>query len=426
MGQKYPGSMGVSNDFTAIDSGTSVLGRSSTPGPVCATEDPNVLQRTGYVLDAWEIAKNRYARASIISHTEQDFYEIIQGAVPMLLMACGLVLTTTIIGAGVGGVLGGGVGAMPGAAAGFAFGTTILEVLGLAFLAVFLKDRLGDIGDALYTGATMAWKSCGDPTTIDLAAKRMAESIGLFYAALLQALLLYLGSALASRTLAASRTALRDSKLFQSCEKLEAWLNKNFAELYQKHLGKPAPGILPPGTRSLEEWTLYIQQLELKAPQRDKGILWSKLGDQGERAAKLASDRGLTSLEMLLKDTGFPAAYEAAFGKLQDGTTRAIWKQISEKYARSLQGRVIGFVDDQALLKAIKESPVKPFKDLAPGEPAITKAPQITNELMEISSVMERNPNISIVEIRDIANPDVTIKTMFRTSVLQSKAAPLQ
>ncbi len=425
MGQKYPGAMGVSNDFASMDSGTSVLGRSPTPGPVCATQDPNILQRTGYVLKAWDIAKYRYARASIITHTEHDFYEIIQGAVPMLLMACGLVLTTTIIGAGVGGIFG-GIGAAPGAAAGFAVGTALLEVLGLAFLIVFLKDRLADIGDALYTGATIAWKSCGDGATIDVAAKRMAESIGLFYAALLQALLLYLGAALTSKTLTASRSALRGSKLFQSCEKLEAWLNKNFAELYKKHIGKPAPGILPPTTRALDDWSVYIRQLELKAPQRDKGILWSKLGDQGEKAAKLASDRGLTSLEMLLKDTGFPAAYEEVFGKLQDGTTRAIWKQLSEKYARSLQGRVIGFVDDQALLKAIRESPVKAIKDLAPGEPAIIKAPQITNELMEISNVMEQNPSISIVEIRDISRPDVTIKTMSRTNVLQSKAAPLQ
>jgi hypothetical protein len=283
----------------------------------------------------------------------------------------------------------------------------------------------------------MAWKSCGDADGIDRAARQMAEAVGLYYAALLQALLLYLGSALASRTLAASRRALRGSTLFKSCEKLEAWINKNFKELYEKHLGKPAPGVLPPVTRSLDEWSRYIQEMQLKPPPRDKGILWSRIG--ADRAEALASKKGLTSLEMLLKNNGFLAAYEEVFGKspgqATEAVTRAIWQQVSERYARSLQGRVIAFVDDQSLAKAIKDSPVKSLAELAeeqkatpgkPSGPAIVKAPQITNELMEISSVMERNANVSVVDIRDISKPDVTIKMMTREQVLQSKAAPLQ
>jgi hypothetical protein len=90
-----------------------------------------------------------------------------------------------------------------------------------------------------------------------------------------------------------------------------------------------------------------------------------------------------------------------------------------------LQGKVSAYVDSPALAKAIKEAPAKPIKDLKPGESAI-KGPQITNELMEISSVMEKNPNISSVAIYDIAKPDVMIKLMTREMVQQSKAAPLQ
>jgi hypothetical protein len=383
------------------------------------------LQRTGYVLSAWEVAKIRYAGPAIVAHTEQDFYDLIQGAVPMLLAAFGVVLTTTLVGAGVGSLFG-GVGAVPGAAAGFAVGMALLEAVGLVFLAVYLKDRIGDIAAALYAGARLAWKSCGDTASVDAAARQMAEAVGLFFAALLQALLLYLGSALASRSLAASRRALRGSKLFKSCEKLEAWINENFRELYEKHLGKRAPGDLPPITRSLNDWVNYIQKLELK-PARDKGVLWSRLTDaqRGALAVRLQK-QGLTSLETLLEKNGFQAAYDEVFAGVKNDTTWAIWKKLSEKYARSLQGRVIAFVDDASLADAIKKSPVKPLKDLAPGESALEKAPLITNELMEISTVMEQNANLSVVEIRDIANPDVPIKMMTRTQVLQSKAAPLQ
>src|SRR5439155_13238551 len=212
-------------------------------------------------------------------------------------------LFANIIYRGVGGSIFGGGGCVSGLAAGFAVGTAMLEALGLVFLAVYLKDRLGDIGSALYSGASKAWNSCGDEVTIDAAAWQMAEGIGLFYAALLQALLLYLGSALTSRTLAASRQALRGSKLFQSCEKLEAWLNKNFAELYEEHIGKPAPGILPPITDSLPEWAEYIEALELEPPP-DKGMLWSKLGGE-ERANIEATKLGLTTLNKLAEQNGF-------------------------------------------------------------------------------------------------------------------------
>jgi hypothetical protein len=421
MGVRYCGSTGGPHDLTAVDSGTNVCGRSPTPGPYCSSRDPSVWQRTGYVLEAWEVAKAQYAADAIIAHTEQDFYDLIRGAVPMLLLACGGVLTTTIIGAGVGS-LAGGVGAIPGAAVGFAVGTALLEAFGLAFLAVYLRDRVHDIAAALYSGACTAWKSCGDRESIHAAARSMAEGVGLFYAALLQALLMYLGAALASRTLSASRNALRGSRLFQACEDLEAWITRNFTELYKKHIGKPPPGVLPPITADLADWAKYIEGIKLEPPP-NRGTLWSKIG--AAKAEELATQRGLVTLEMLLKDNGFLPAYEEAFPKgTWNDTTKAIWRQTSLKYARGLQGRVIAFVDDPVLAKAIQEAPVKPLKDLAVGEPAI-KEPVIASELMEISDVMERNPNISVVEIRDVSKPDVTIKVMTRAQVLQSKGAPL-
>ena len=147
--------------------------------------------------------------------------------------------------------------------------------------------------------------------------------------------------------------------------------------------------------------------------------------DRGSDGGRIGGTRGGVTLEMLLKDNGFLAAYEETFAGVQNATTEQIWRALSEKYARSLQGRVIAFVNEPELAAAIKNAPSTSIKDLPVGEPAISK-PQILNELMEISDVMERNPNISVVEIRDLSNPNVTIKVMSRTQVLESKAAPLQ
>ncbi len=413
-----PGPQGGRQDLTANDAGTNVVGRSPTPGSLCASRDPNVLQRIWYVNEAWEMAKYRFGPAAIIAHTEKDFHDLIVGALPMLLVAAGAVLATTIIGAIVGGLFG-GVGAVPGAVIGFGVGLELLEAFGLGFLAVYIKDRLGEITAALYDGAVIAWKSCGDRNAITLAAQMMAEAIGLFYAALLQALLLYLGGALAGRTLKASRALLRESKLFKSCESLEAWINKNFADLYRKHLGEEPPGVLPPMSRLWEEWQSYIDAMELRPPQ-DRGVLWSKLGDKGQKAASLAAERGLTTLEMLLKDNGFMDAYGEAFGEMKNDVTGKIWEKVSGKYARSLRGKVTAFIDDARVLEAIQKSPVKSIETLKPGEPAIVDAPIFTQELMEISDVMENNPSVTFVDIRDVSNPNATIKIMSREAVLKS------
>jgi hypothetical protein len=416
MGQRVPGPIGGPQDFTAIDVGTNVRSRSPIPVPYCISRDPSVLQRSRYVLDAWQLAENCYIEAAIIAHTEEDFYELTKGIVPMMLIACSTVLTTTIAGAALGSALA-GVGAIPGAAAGYAVGTTLLEILGLAFLAVYLKDRAKDIGAALYSGAETAWKSCGERSNIDAAARSMADSVGLFYAALFQALLMYLGAALANRTLLSSRKALRGSMLFRTCERLEVWITRNFAVLYRKHIGKPPPGVMPPITRSEMDWAKFIGAIQLK-PLYNRGVLWSKIG--AEKAESLAARRGMTSLEMLLKDNGFMEAFTAVFGGEETAATHQIWKLVSKKYAQSRRGRVIAYVNDAEWAKATRESPSKPIEKLARGESAI-EGPIFNDELMKITEVMNQNSNISIVDIRDVSNPDVTIKTMSRMYVLPSE-----
>lgn len=399
---KGNGPEGTLTNQTLIDNGTLITNRSARQGEYCAANDPGVLQKTGYVLEAWEVARTRFAGDSIIKHSEADFYELIKGLVPGMLIALGAVFTTTVLGAAIGS-LAGGVGAVPGAAVGFSAGMFFLNWLGLGFLGMFLAERFADIGLKMYTGIKIAWnsKGCG---AIEIAAQEMADAIGLFYAALLQGLLMFLGAALAQKTLPASLRLLRESKLFKDSAKLEAWVNRNFAKLYEKHIGKPAPGVLPPIGKTIEEWAFFIEALKLRRPPPNRGMLWSKVGET--RARELASKNNLTCLEMLLDETEFLRVYREQFGNTQDATTAQIWKLISEKYARNLEGSVAAFIDDPAVIKAVHDN----------------KPPQFVNEIWEIISVMERSPSISQVRVYDgrPGRSGELIRTLDRNIVLQS------
>jgi hypothetical protein len=89
-------------------------------------------------------------------------------------------------------------------------------------------------------------------------------------------------------------------------------------------------------------WRGYIDAITFKVP-RDRGMLWSSVG--GPRSAeRLAASKELITLEMELKDNGFYRLYSNEFGGSQTDVTGEIWKLLSQKYARSLEGRVTGYV----------------------------------------------------------------------------------
>ena len=185
------GPLGGATNTPVIDQGTSIRGRSPDPGWSCPTRDAGYLERAGNVDEAWELAKVRYATQAIARHTEGELAAIVEGLLPGLFGAIGLLLAATLVGGAAGAVFG-GAGAIPaGAASGFGVGLAILEYLGLVFLAVYIGRHIGEASRHFVDGFGLAWNSCGQATAIDLAAREMAEGVGVLFAILIQALVAY-------------------------------------------------------------------------------------------------------------------------------------------------------------------------------------------------------------------------------------------
>lgn len=190
------------------------------PDPVCRDDSLALVRyarQTAYAVEAWGEAQTFYVWPSILKHAGKDFLELIKGVLPGLLIAFGAVITTTglgaLIGGAVGGIGGGGVGAVPGAIyggeIGFAIGTWLLEYFGLAILAFYMADALSKTGRQIGGGLKRAWNSCGSDAVIDAAAQDIAEGFGCFFDAMFQALVAYV----AEEGMAAALKAFNKSKI---------------------------------------------------------------------------------------------------------------------------------------------------------------------------------------------------------------------
>jgi hypothetical protein len=240
---KTPGSCCPERAPVHIQDGTRARAGAPRPGPVKETDGwllQEYARRVGYVHQAWAKAQVWYTDAAVIGQVGEDAYDIIAGMLWGLVMAAGVLVVTTGVGAAVGGAAGflvGGVGAAPGAVegaeVGLLLGEGLLAWLGLGFLAGYLLEHFGEMGAKFQRAILRAWQSQGDPGTIDAAAREFAEAVGFFVSLLLQALVLFL---LRSAGKGGSRVAralgqLRDSLLFKRCRGLEPWLVENFPKL---------------------------------------------------------------------------------------------------------------------------------------------------------------------------------------------------
>jgi len=157
MAGRLPGPVGSDFDHTPrIDSGTLALVQSPRPG-VVGQELAHGVHGYAYqehdlrwtqTLDAaeaiWQALKasQPMVGAIVLQETGVALTHIVQGLIPGLMMAVGVVAASTVIGAAAGaavGALAGGVGAAPGGAlggqVGFDAGMAGLALLGLGFLA---------------------------------------------------------------------------------------------------------------------------------------------------------------------------------------------------------------------------------------------------------------------------------------------------
>ena len=253
----YPLGGGAGPRVARRDSGLLGHAAGGACGPHGLAADPGSLARLGNVSLAWDLARSRYASASIARHTGEDFLQIIRGLLDGLLMSVALVGGTAALGGVVGAVigsLGGGVGAAPGAVVGvrlgLALGMALLEWLGVAFLAEYVAGHLGTVGSTLARGISMAWHSCGTRSEIEAAARVMAEAIGLFFSLLLQAVVAYLSRELAGPAkgrLGPALERLSESRMFRQARGLTEYFNRNYDRLRERYATEPGVEIRPSG-----------------------------------------------------------------------------------------------------------------------------------------------------------------------------------
>jgi hypothetical protein len=222
--------------------------RAYPPDTVCRDDSWAVIRyarRAAYVTCSWNLAVLIYVRPAIIKHAGKDFMELVKGILPGLLIAFGIVVSTTLIGAAIGGLAGGvfgvGAGAAPGAAYGGGLGLTVgmwlLDFLGVYVLAKYVLNSLNEVGQYMAQGIKEAWNSCGSTEPIDAAARSMAEALGYFFDVLMQGLVAYI----AEEGMAKALGELNKSKIGGSLDEFlrTETFKKETISYWLDKLGKP-------------------------------------------------------------------------------------------------------------------------------------------------------------------------------------------
>lgn len=206
-------------------------------------------ERVGAVWDALQRCP-QYVPGEIMRATGEELHDLIAGLIPGLLLALGVMSLTTLVGAAGGAALGalaGGVGAAPGAVYGASLGVeagaTILEWLGLGFLAFYVGKNLGTaIADAK-AGVEIAWDSVEKPATahvaIDRAARRLATSVADVFRAVLQGIVVFLlskGLGAAQSRVGEMVGKLRASKLGEG---FAGWIERSWGRIVENPKLKP-------------------------------------------------------------------------------------------------------------------------------------------------------------------------------------------
>ncbi len=179
----------------------------------------------------------QYIPLAVSKHVEQSLRAILASLLEMAVGAILFLAICTAAGAAIG-ALAGGAGAAPGAAAGFEVGLALLEWMGLAFLAKWVADSLGRIGSAFAKFLGKVWQARGDAHKLDLAARELAELIGVLAGVIVEALALWA----TAKGVTAALKALKGTAVEKAfgTSRLGSWLKARAAR-YSKGTS-PLPG----------------------------------------------------------------------------------------------------------------------------------------------------------------------------------------
>lgn len=170
-------------------------------------------------------------------------------------------------------------------------------------------------------------------------------------------------------------------------------------------------------TAQLARWAKFIEGIHFKVPP-NRGMLWSSVG--GFRPAqRLAEAKGLVTLEMSLEETGFQELMHNEYGLYKDQSpavreiTGKIWRMVSQRYARSLEGKVSAFVHrtthfaktEAAATARLNQEPTAGSlqdvrKMINPNDPILV------NEIAEIRAMMQGNTKVTELTLIDVETGD--------------------
>jgi hypothetical protein len=115
---------------------------------------------------------------------------LLSGLLDFALDAVKILAGSTAAGALIGALFG-GAGAIPGAEVGFEIGLIILKYYGLALLIEAILKIAGGMFGKLGEFISLTWQANGDKKQLDLAARALADAIGLLVSAILIAVFIY-------------------------------------------------------------------------------------------------------------------------------------------------------------------------------------------------------------------------------------------
>lgn len=364
-GQRIPGPIGTDTEPTVrIDSGTLARMATPPPGGICSTPDDG-LKGPAYTLDLHALGWVDSVRAAqvmgralneswdhVARIVRQETDVVIDALVDLILPI--LALGIAVLVAGV--VFSGGV---------FALGLALLEWLGLGFLAVEIGCALAVVGGYTSRGARRAVNSLfvlphQRSEELTLAATDFARAQAELIKAVLMGIvaLLLKNSAVTSSRKAGLPELLATVRKSRLGEGFAVWLESNWQALAGNSKLRPPVQRSAAPTRTAEVFT--PSQLARGRPDAmaetppaaiaaatfnpvktapDTAFFWSgrtgKIGG-AENAARIAAERGGTTLETLLEQRKIQMpAWDAADPKVVQA-----WQSISAQYAEGASGTV--------------------------------------------------------------------------------------
>ena len=131
-----------------------------------------------------------YIPSAVSSRAGEVGAGLLAGLVDFALDAVKILAGSTATGALIGALFG-GVGAIPGAEVGFEFGLFFLKYYGLYMLVEAIATIAVGVFEKLGEFVSLAWQANGDRKQLDLAARALADAIGLLVSAILIAVSIY-------------------------------------------------------------------------------------------------------------------------------------------------------------------------------------------------------------------------------------------